>query len=191
MSQPTTSKCHEEILVDPSLLCLFPEEECKSIRELPLMGTLRFRVTLKRHLAHLTSPAMWGKARVEFITNNGWKISGEAIPMAVLVRDGVGEGNLGMMITFCHHNQAKVEASEVFFALCQHVSLEPSVVVVRRFTNSPYFPWGSFGFLYLDMTTLSGGTSSTQFPLDWLCLCRILPYSNTKVVLPWGRERKG
>ena len=51
----------------------------------------------------------------------------------------------------------------------------------------------SFGFFYLDMTTVSGDASSTQFPLDQLCLCRLLHYSNTEVVLPWeeGEEVKG
>ena len=142
--------------MDPSLLHLFPEEEWKSSRELPLMGSLTFRVILERLFAHLTSPVMWGKAGVEFITNNGQKISGEAVPMAVLVVDGVREGNLGMVTTFCCHNQAKVEASEALSALHQCNCLEPSVVVVRRFTNSPYLPWGSFGFLYLYVTTLWG-----------------------------------
>ena len=102
--------------------------------------------------------------------------------------NGVGEGNLGMVITFCHHNQAKVEASEVLSALYQCDSLEPNVVVVKRLTNSPYLPWGSFGFLYLDVTTLFGGTS---FPLDQLHLCRLLPYSDTKVVLPWEEGEEG
>ena len=155
-----------------------------SIRELPLMGALRFRVILERLFAHLIFPAMWGKAGVKFITNNGQKISGEAIPMVVLVTDGVGEGNLGMMTTFCHHDQAKMEASEALSALHQQDSPESCVVVVRRFTNSHYLPLGSFGFLYLEVTTLFRGTSSTRFPLDWLCLCRLLPYSNTEVVLP-------
>ena len=131
------------------------------------------------------------EAGVEFITNNGQKIGGEAIPMVVLVMDWVGEGNMGMVITFCHHDQAKVEASKVLSVLCQHNSLEPSVVVVRRFINSLYLPWGSFGFLYLDATTLSWGTLSTQFPLDWLLLCRLLPYSDTEVVLPWEEGEEG
>ena len=89
-----------------------------SIRELPLMGALRFRVIF-RETFHFNIPCNVGKAGVEFITNNGQKISGEAIPMVVLVMDGVGEGNLGMVTTFCHHDQAKVEASEVLSALCQ------------------------------------------------------------------------
>ena len=50
---------------------------------------------------------------MEFITSNSQKISGVIIPMAVLVTDGVKEGSLGMVTTFCHHNQAKVETSEV------------------------------------------------------------------------------
>ena len=62
---------------------------------------------------------MWGKAQVELITNNGQKISREAIPMAIKVTDGVGEGNLGMVTTFCHHDQAKLEASEVLSTLHQ------------------------------------------------------------------------
>ena len=134
---------------------------------------------------------MWGKAGVKFIINNSQKISGDTIPMVVLVMDGVGEGNLDMVTTFCCHNQAKIEASKALSALCQCDSPEPSVVVVRRFTNSPFLPLGSFGFLYLDMTTLSGGASSAQFPLDQLCLCRLLPYSDTKVVLPWEEGEEG
>ena len=126
---------------------------------------------------------MWTKAGVKFITSNGQKISGKSIPIVILVTGGVGEGKLGMVATLCHHDQAKVETSKALFALCQHDSLEPSVVVVRRYTNSLYLPWGPFSFLYLYMTTLSGGTSSAQFPMDWLCLCRLHPYSNTKVVL--------
>ena len=103
-----------------------------SIRELPLMGTL-VQSHIREAFHSLYIPAMWGKAGVEFITNNGQKKSGEAIPMAILVMDGVGEGNLGMVTTFCHHDQTKVEASEALSALCQCDSVEPSVVVVRRY----------------------------------------------------------
>ena len=38
--------------------------------------------------------------------------------------------------------------------------------------------------LYLDMGTLSGGITSTQFPLDRLHLCWLLPFSRTEVLLP-------
>ena len=60
--------------------------------------------------------------------------------MAILVTDWVEEENLGMVTTFCHHDQAKVEASEALTALHQHDSLEPSVVGVRRYPNSPFLP---------------------------------------------------
>ena len=43
-----------------------------------------------------------------------------------------GERNLGMENTFCHHDQAKVEASKALSTLCQHKLPEPSVVVVRE-----------------------------------------------------------
>ena len=101
--------------------------------------------------------------------------------MVILVTDGLGEGNLGMVTTFCHHDQAKMEASDALSNLYQCDSLEQSVVVVRRYTNTPYIPHGSSCFLYLDVSTLSGGASSMQFSLDWLHLCRLLPYSDTEV----------
>ena len=61
------------------------------------MGAVQFRIILERPFACITSPAMWGKARIEFVTSSGQKISGEAIPVVILVTDGVGEGNLGMV----------------------------------------------------------------------------------------------
>ena len=155
------------------------------------MGALQFSIILKRLFAQLASPAIWGKAGVEFTTNNIQGMSGEDIPMMVLVMDGVREGNLGMVTTFCHHDQTKIEASEALSALCQHSLPEPSVVIVRRYTNSSYPPQGSFNFLYLDVSTLSGGASSAQFPLDRLCLHRLLPHSDTEVVLPWEEGEEG
>ena len=41
-------------------------------------------------------------------------------------------------------------------------------------------------FLYLDR-----GTFSAQFPLDWLCPCRLLPFSETEVVLPHEEGKVG
>ena len=82
--------------------------------------------------------------------------------------------------TSCHHDQAKIEASNTLSALHQCDSL---VVVVRRYTNTPYIPQGSSHFLYMDISTLSGGTSSAQFLLDWLHLYRLLSFSDTEVVL--------
>ena len=149
------------------------------------MGALQFRIISERLFACLTSPLMWGKARVEFITTNGQNISGEAVPMMILVMDGVGEGNLGMVTTFCHHNQAKVEASKALSALHQHDSPEPSVVV-RRYTNSPYIPWGSFSFLYLEMSTLSWGHFICPIPTG-----PAMPMQATPLLQHWGGPAMG
>ena len=59
---------------------------------------------------------MWGKARIEFITSNSQKISEEAIPIVIVFKDGVGEGHLGMVMVFCCHDQAKMEASDTLSA---------------------------------------------------------------------------
>ena len=138
------SKCYEEILADPSLHQLFAEEEWRSICELPFLGTVWFQVVLERLFACLISPALWGKAGVECIANNGQKISGEIIPMVVLVTYRVEEGSLGMVTTFVHHDQAKLEPAEVLSTLVQWDWPELSVVVVKIFINSAYLPPGVF-----------------------------------------------
>ena len=74
---------------------------------------------------------------MEFFTDTSPRTSREATPMAILIPDGIGEENLGMMTVFCHHDQNKMEASDALSVLCQHDSPEPSVVVVRRYTNTP------------------------------------------------------
>ena len=40
----------------------------------------------------------------------------------------------------------------------------------------------------MDVTTLSVCTATTQFCLTWLCLCRLLLYSSTQVILPQEKE---
>ena len=80
---------------------------------------------------------MCGQAGVGFISGGSEKISSEIIPMAVLITDGVQEGSLGMVATFCYHDQAEVESSEVLFTLCQWDSPKLSRAVVKIFTNSP------------------------------------------------------
>ena len=69
---------------------------------------------IEEAFAHLTSQVLWEKAKEEFITNNGCKISNEIIPMVVLVTDGGDERSLDMVTTFCCHDQVKMEPSEVF-----------------------------------------------------------------------------
>ena len=68
---------------------------------------------------------------------------------------------------------------------------KPSVVVVRRYTNTPSIPQGISKLLYLDASTLSGGASSIRFPLDSLHIWRLLLYSKTKVLLPHEEEVMG
>ena len=77
---------------------------------------------------------------MEYVTETGLRFSGEASPMVILITDGVGEGDLGMVTTFCSHNQVKMEASEVLDTLHQCDSPEPSLFMVRRYTNTPIIP---------------------------------------------------
>ena len=134
---------------------------------------------------------MWGKNRVEFFTNTSSRVSVEATPAVILIRDGVGKENLGKVTTLCHHDQTKMEASDALSALCQCDLPETSVVVGRRYTNTPYILPRNFLLLYLDVSTLSRGVSSAQFPLDCLHLQRLLPYFKTEALLPHEEGKMG
>ena len=103
--------------------------------------------------------------------------------MAVMIANGVGKGDLGMMSTFCSHNQVRMEASEVLTALHQCDLPEPSVFVVRRCINNPFIPQGISRLLYLNVSDLSISASSTQFPLNHLHVWKLLPYLKTEVLL--------
>ena len=61
-------------------------------------------------------------------------------PTVILITDEVGKENLGMVTVFCHHDQNKMEVSEALSSLCQYNSPEPSMMVIRRYTNVPYIP---------------------------------------------------
>ena len=161
--------------MDPPLQWLFPEGEWRSAHQLPILGTLQFWIVSEQLFTFLSSPSIWGQARVDVISSSGQKISDEIVPMAVLITNGVEEGSLGMMVTFCHYAQAKVGSLEVISTLCQWESPKQSMVVVRIFTNSPNLLWGSFSLPYLDVTTLPESTLATQFPLELLCLWWLLP----------------
>ena len=76
-----------------------------------------------------------------------------------------------------------MEASEVLNALHQHDSPDPSVFMVRRYTNTPFIPWVTSRLLYLNVSDLPRGTSFAQFPLNHLHLWKLLPYSKTEVLL--------
>ena len=191
MSWPTTAKCYEEIVEDLTLLQLFLPEEYPSIQELPSLSTLQFRLISEGFFAHIASPNNWRKTRVEFLTLTGLKRSGEATNLVVFITNGAGEGDLGMAMVFCHSDPAKIEARAALSAPCQQDSSDLSMVVVRRYSNTPYIPRGMSHLLYHDKGNLSRGTSSAQFPLDRLHLCQLIPFSRTELLLPHeeGEER--
>ena len=103
----------------------------------------------------------------------------------ILITDRVEESDLGMVMVFCHPDQVRIEACDAPSILCQCDSSEPTVVVIRIYSNTPYIPRGMSHVLYLDMGTFSGGIASTQLPLDRLHLCWLLPISKSEVLLPW------
>ena len=91
-----------------------------------------------------------------------------------------------MVTTYHHHNQAKMEAFDALSTLHQYDSPEKSMVVVRRSPTLPISPVGP-----PISPTWTWGTSSAQFPLDWLHLCRLLPFSDTEVVCPQEEGEMG
>ena len=86
-----------------------------------------------------------------------------------------------------------VEACDALSALCQHDSSQQSMVVVRRYSNTPYIPKGTSHSPYLDVGPFSWGVASTQFPLDRLHLHQLLSINRTDMLLPCeeGEERMG
>ena len=109
--QPTLSDCYNELMVDPSLLQSFSEDEWMSAHGLPYLHALCFGIVSERLFTLLTSPVLWGKAGADFITNAGQRaMSAEITPLAILIMDGMGEGKLGMITNFCRSDQVKVES---------------------------------------------------------------------------------
>ena len=111
--------------------------------------------------------------------------------MAILIFDGVGKRDVGLVTVFCHPNQAKMEACDALSAFHQYDTSEPRVVVVRRYSNTPFIPYGVIHSLYLDVGILSGGVTSAQFLLDRLHLWWLLPISRTDVLLPHKVREEG
>ena len=96
-----------------------------------------------------------------------------------------------MVTIFCSHNQVKMEASEVLTTLHLCNSPEPSIFMVRRYTNTPFIPQRASRLLYLDVSDILRGASSAQLPLNCLHLQKLLPYSETKVLLPCEEGETG
>ena len=171
MSWPTTTKYYKEIVEDPTLLQLFSLEEYSSIQELQCLGTLQLRLIAEGFLPTLFFPTIGERLGWNFSPQTSLKRSRETTNLVILITNGVIERDLGMVMVFCYPNQAKMEACDTLSALHQCDTSEQGMVVVSRYSYTPYIPQWTSCSLYLDVGTLSGGTSSAQFPLDRLCLC--------------------
>ena len=98
---------------------LFSEGEWRSTCKLPILGAHGFGLCQSNNLLICHLHQCWGQAKVDVISSSGWKISSEIVPVVVSITHGMEDESQGMMTTFCHHDQAKVESSEVLSTLCQ------------------------------------------------------------------------
>ena len=57
---------------------------------------------------------------VEFVTLTSPKKSAETTNTVILITNGVGESDLGLVTVFCHPDQARKEACDALSALYQH-----------------------------------------------------------------------
>ena len=188
ISQPIISYCYEELIADLSLLQSFLENEWISIHGLPHLCTIHLHVVSERLFSQVISSALWGKAEANFLTKVGKRATSiETAHLAILVTDRVMEGKLGLITAFCRTYQSL----DTLSTLVQRESPMLGVVVVKVFTNSHHLLWASFGFPYLDITTLSVDTFTRQSPLAQMHSCRLLPYSLMLIVLPWEKEGDG
>ena len=107
MSWPTIAKCYDEIAKDLTLLHLFlPLEAYSSIQALLCWGDLQFRLVLE-FFTCIASSDKWEKAGVEFHTLTSQKMSGEPPTWQSSSPMEWARGDLGLVMVFCHPNQAK------------------------------------------------------------------------------------
>ena len=175
---------------DLTPLHLFSLEEYSSAQEFPYLCALQFRLISEGFFTCIASPDKQGKTRVEFITLTSLRKNEETTNTVILITDRVGERDLGMVMVLCHPDQARIEAYDALSIFCQCDSSELSMVVVRRYSNTPYILRGMSHSLYLDVGTFSEGVASAQFPLDRLHLCWLLPFSKSEVLLPYEVEEE-
>ena len=142
MSWPSIACCYVEIIEDQNLLHWFSQEEYSSTQNSHVWVLSNSDWYWEGFFTCIASPSKWGKTGVEFVTLTCPKKSGEITNMVILITDGVGESDLGMVIVFCHPDQARIEACDALSALHQCNSSELSVVVIRRYSNTPYIPRG-------------------------------------------------
>ena len=96
----------------------------------------------------------------------------------------------------------EVEISRSFWSLMQYLLPYSFIALVvyqipldlirictkRILYNTPYFLEGSFGLPFLDIATLSAGTSTSKFSLSQLFLWQLLLHSPTQVILSKQKE---
>ena len=161
MSRPSKARCYNKLVEDPSLLRLFLAEECMPLLELPVMCALWFRLILERFFTWVVPPTISEEDQSGVFHWDRSESQWWGCPMVILISDVVAKGDLGMVITFCSHNQTKMEASEVLTTFHQHALPKPRVFMVGRYTNTPFIPlrslqaplpqceWSSLGVLLL------------------------------------------
>ena len=110
MLQPSIACCYEEIVRRSDSTALVSMGGIFLHTKLPCLGALWFRIVSEGFFICIASPDRWGKTRVEFVTLTGLRKSGETTNMVILITDGVGESDLGLVTVFCHPNQARMEA---------------------------------------------------------------------------------
>ena len=115
-------------------------EECTSLLELPVMVALQFRLKSKKFFAWVSSPTIWEKTRVEYVTRPVKGPVKRLPPWWSWLLMELEKGGIGMIMTFCSHNWVMMEASEAPTALHQCDSPEPRVFMVRRYTSTPFIP---------------------------------------------------
>ena len=142
--QSMISDCYDELMADPFLLQ--SEDKWMIIHGLPYLPGLCFCFVSERLFTWLTSPALWRKARADFIPNVGRRaMSADTAPLVIFVMDRIGEGKLGMRTTICSSDQVKVEPLDALSTLVQWDPPEPGTVVMKVFTNFTHLLQGSFG----------------------------------------------
>ena len=127
---------------------------------------------------------------MEFLTLTILKRNGEATNSVILITNGAGEGGLGHGDSLLSPWSSQGIGLWCLSTLCQCNPSELSVMVVRRYSNSPYI-WKRHPVHFIWMWALSQGASSTQFPLDRLHLHQLIPFSRTELLLPHEEGKRG
>ena len=129
----------------------------------------------------------WGRICYSTCSKDEWETTNTVIHIS----DGVREVDLGMVTVFCQADQARIEACDALFTVCQCDSSELSMVVVRRYSNTHYIPRGISHALYLDMGTFPRGHYFHPISPGQVASVLAIPFSESEVLLPNEVEEEG